>query len=578
MNDAFAVPADDVMIRANDSASSTSTAAAAPASSTSLDAAKDGHVCPFCGLMREITEDFDPSTPCPRCTLADTPTTRNATKARIGPWHVRQVRNPWAPGMRFETLLALVKRGQVTKDSIVRGPTSHQLWKRASEIKGLSREFGVCYSCGGEIDAQANLCPSCNRLQEPPANPDVLVEAREMAPPPPPPAPSLQLSQPAAIAPPSLQQRQPRGGSRSEHPFDAPAHIDIGSGPGAAAAAMADPDEMLAADSEQELAMARQLTARPPIVPPHAAPLPTPAPAPAGNGNGNRAPRPMRPRPAGGPDDALLTPQELAAAFQLDFKPVAPPPAAKKKRALALVLVLIVGPVAALLALRPDYREQATGWVTENYAAAKAWLASRSQPAIPPMPPRPGAAKGPSAARGDAGDAAAPAATKPKSQEPIVIAPPPMPPPRAVAVSETPLAAPAVPAPSPAKQMETPVRPPSPPAAPASAARPPALAPEPARSPPTELVVVRPPANPSAPAAAAPAPTGGNAKQASRAQLPPGDPEEQARILRLRAIDAEDNQDFREAVNLYELIKKLPADVQPRDIDIRLEQAKKMLK
>src|SRR5437868_9732919 len=84
---------------------------------------RDVHVCPFCGLTHEINEDFDPTTPCPRCTLADTSTTRNATKARIGPWHVRQVRNPWAPGMRFETLLALVKRGQVTKDSIVRGPT-----------------------------------------------------------------------------------------------------------------------------------------------------------------------------------------------------------------------------------------------------------------------------------------------------------------------------------------------------------------------------------------------------------------------------------------------------------------------
>src|SRR6266550_3414266 len=95
------------------------------------------------------------------------PTTRNATKARVGPWHVRQVRNPWAPGMRFDTLLALIKRGQVTRDSVVRGPTTYQLWKRASEIKGLSREFGLCYFCGAEIDTQANLCPQCNRLQEP---------------------------------------------------------------------------------------------------------------------------------------------------------------------------------------------------------------------------------------------------------------------------------------------------------------------------------------------------------------------------------------------------------------------------
>ena len=33
--------------------------------------ASAGHVCPFCGLTREITADFDPASPCPRCTLSD---------------------------------------------------------------------------------------------------------------------------------------------------------------------------------------------------------------------------------------------------------------------------------------------------------------------------------------------------------------------------------------------------------------------------------------------------------------------------------------------------------------------------
>src|SRR5688572_24874614 len=102
MKDVFAETTDDVMHRAADSSN------VSPVSShASSDMNPDGHICPFCGLTREITDDFDPASPCPRCTLADTQTTRNATKARIGPWHVRQVRNPWAPGMRFETLLAL---------------------------------------------------------------------------------------------------------------------------------------------------------------------------------------------------------------------------------------------------------------------------------------------------------------------------------------------------------------------------------------------------------------------------------------------------------------------------------------
>src|SRR2546423_7998338 len=93
MKDVFVEAADDPMSRATDPVHTPTT----PPPDAAV--AADGHVCPFCGLTREITEQFDPATPCPRCTLADTQATRSATKSRIGPWHVRQVRNPWAPGM-----------------------------------------------------------------------------------------------------------------------------------------------------------------------------------------------------------------------------------------------------------------------------------------------------------------------------------------------------------------------------------------------------------------------------------------------------------------------------------------------
>lgn len=132
------------------------------------------HVCPYCGLAGPRPEG-----PCQRCTIEDSPQTRQATKARIGPWYVLQNRNPAAPGMKWSVLLALVKKGQVTPRSVVRGPTTHQLWRLANQIKGLSREFGVCYSCGGAIDRVANQCPHCDRLQEPPTLPDSLLDSRE---------------------------------------------------------------------------------------------------------------------------------------------------------------------------------------------------------------------------------------------------------------------------------------------------------------------------------------------------------------------------------------------------------------
>lgn len=131
------------------------------------------YVCPFCGNVNDNREGA-----CPRCSMENTPLTRQATRARIGPWSVLQTRNPSAPGMKYSTLLSLVKKGQVTPRSIVRGPTTHQLWRFASKVKGLSREFGLCWGCGQEIDHTTSTCPHCQRSQEPPAAPDTLVEGR----------------------------------------------------------------------------------------------------------------------------------------------------------------------------------------------------------------------------------------------------------------------------------------------------------------------------------------------------------------------------------------------------------------
>jgi hypothetical protein len=131
--------------------------------------------CPFCGSIRELDGASDVG-PCPRCAMADNPTTRKATRARIGPWFVRQVRNPAAPGMTYATLLTLVGRGQVTAYSVIRGPTTGQLWRFAAHTRGLSREFGLCHRCGAEIERTAAACPKCGRNQQPPVDPDVLLD------------------------------------------------------------------------------------------------------------------------------------------------------------------------------------------------------------------------------------------------------------------------------------------------------------------------------------------------------------------------------------------------------------------
>ena len=634
------------------SSSSSPAGSAAAAASSPFDAT-EGHVCPFCGLTRELTDDFDPTTPCPRCTLADTPTTRNATKARIGPWHVRQMRNPWAPGMRWETLLALIKRGQVTKDSVVRGPTTQQLWKRASEVKGLSREFGVCYSCGEEIDTQANLCGQCNRLQEPPANPNLLVETRDGSN-----GNGASSAKPAASAagPSAVSARG--NGRTSRHRADdvdeAP-HLDIG----AATPSATDVDDMLTVDDPQAAAeFARQVTSRAPqqqrsnraATTPPAAKEPAPAtPAPsqqkkkqqaAAAASAAAAPPPppaasrpvaLRPRQPGA-DDALLTPQELAAAFQLDFTP--PPPAAsggggagakpskhsgraaglprrkRSKTSIAFVLLVLIGAgVAALMYLRPDLREQASAWSAEKYASVKQFIASRTTPTR-----KSPAADSPTPVPAPAVTAKASPATRPsnlgrdaalaQSRQPSGVTPastPALTPTRAVTPAPRPDPIAIAPAPPPRTKTVV-VEPAAPPASaiarettsaedvdssiPASLKSGAPTTPPPAASAPVEIIKIDPPATAAA-TAAAPKPAASNASanaKSTASQQPAktwtnlSEAEDEARRLWRLAFDAEQNQDFVEAVSLYEQIKKLPASVHPAGLEVRLSLARKLTK
>lgn len=159
-------------------------------------------VCPYCGSVNDVDEG-----PCPSCTMENSAAGRKATKGRIGPWYVLQKRNPAAPGMKFETLLSFVHRGRIKPHSIVRGPTTHQLWRFAAQVKGLSRQFGLCYSCGSSLATDAAVCPQCNRPQGLPAQPDVFLESADGEP-----APEMREVTPAAsevAAPSAVDSPQP---------------------------------------------------------------------------------------------------------------------------------------------------------------------------------------------------------------------------------------------------------------------------------------------------------------------------------------------------------------------------------
>lgn len=319
-------------------------------------------VCPFCGAVGTGAESA-----CPRCTMENTPATRQATKARIGPWHVLQTRNPSAPGMKFATLQALIKKGQVTARSIVRGPTTYQLWRFAAHIKGISREFGLCYGCGGQIDTAANICPQCQRLQEPPINPDVLLETR-----------------PPQVTRATVH-REIRPVSESDIiiPTEVERKLPGSSTPPAA--------QSVQAPTEDEFSST-------PLTSEHLSPPRTPSPKPTGQ--------------------EILTPKELAAVFQLNMPPQDKPAALVRKfrlrrlAAAAVLMILLLG--AAYLAYDQSARHSAMAWVEQTYMDIRQMLAPSKVVAQPSEKPDEPAAAPPPVAP-----------TAPKTETPRPITPEP---------------------------------------------------------------------------------------------------------------------------------------------------------
>ena len=369
--------------------------------------------------------------------------------------------------------------------------------------------------------------------------------------------------------------------SRRPAPVEEPASLDIGSS--GAAAMMEDPEDMLAV-TEDQTELARQITSRPPVHPPvhpplhppvHAPPRPPaerstsaqpPSPAPPSQLPARSRPptaiRPLQP----GADDALLTPQELATAFQLNFSPNGKDHASMPRRSkglAAVVLLLLIGAgVAALMSLRPDLRHKISAWGERTIASVKSFIVSRTSPA---------GMSGSSGSSGTLGTHPSGAAVTPAPagqsahlrHEPVVIAPPPAPPLRTVVVSE----APPVPAPalSP-KAIETPNAPRNDAAAAAAGAAQ------------TATGTLKADASPAEAPKPAPAPPSAASAAPAHVIVTSTDPYDRARELWSKAIDAEANQDYVEAVRCYEEIQKLPPDVQPRALPVRLDLARKLMK
>jgi len=84
----------------------------------------------------------------------------------MGPWWVRDEQAPHHPGCSYDTLRKLVQRKKVSRESIIRGPTTRQFWMLAQDVPGVSHLLGLCYACHNEAGSQEYMCRSCGAVFE----------------------------------------------------------------------------------------------------------------------------------------------------------------------------------------------------------------------------------------------------------------------------------------------------------------------------------------------------------------------------------------------------------------------------
>lgn len=112
-------------------------------------------LCPYCG---EVSPE---PRRCARCGGYFDPLSRQASQNGMGPWFIRDPANPFRPGCSWDTLRELIRRGKVTPDTVIRGPTTHQFWTFAGRAPSVANLLGLCHNCRGSAGAEEFSCRKC---------------------------------------------------------------------------------------------------------------------------------------------------------------------------------------------------------------------------------------------------------------------------------------------------------------------------------------------------------------------------------------------------------------------------------
>jgi predicted RNA-binding Zn-ribbon protein involved in translation (DUF1610 family) len=118
-------------------------------------------LCPYCG---EVSAD---PRRCEVCRGFFDPLSRQATQNAMGPWFIRDGESPFRPGCSIETLRDLIRRGKVTRDTIIRGPGTKQFWNFAGRTPSIANLLGLCHNCRATAKPDDYSCKSCGAVFSP---------------------------------------------------------------------------------------------------------------------------------------------------------------------------------------------------------------------------------------------------------------------------------------------------------------------------------------------------------------------------------------------------------------------------
>ncbi|MDP6541433.1 MAG: hypothetical protein QF444_03260 [Phycisphaerales bacterium] len=111
--------------------------------------------CPLCGETQYEQSE------CKKCGSALDADGLLLAESSIGPWFIRDEDNPFSPGMTYDILISKIREESVQPYSLVRGPTTRQLWKVAKYVPGIAHLLGRCHKCKAHVDPKNRSCSDC---------------------------------------------------------------------------------------------------------------------------------------------------------------------------------------------------------------------------------------------------------------------------------------------------------------------------------------------------------------------------------------------------------------------------------